>query len=713
MIFTGKRLFAKQDSFVPTVFRFLDIGADILLLLLTLALILGILWSESSQAAGNESAIYEVDINNVQSGTLLYQLPDRVGQFAAPTVHTDVELTINGNIADVVMTQEFYNPTDQFIEGVYVFPIAHDAAVYGMRLLVDDRVIEGQIQEKNQAKTTYENAKKQGKRASLLQQLRPNLFTTNVANIASGETVRVVLQYQQKVALQSFVDKSYYELRIPAAITPRYTPSHSVDPLQKVSTTPPLGEDDVNAAINNYDKVNQELGNTLSVHAKITSEAMLTDIKSIGYPIMTSGPDNNQYDIAFPQTQSANKDFILRWSPEFSQAIQASLVKEVQGLEDYYLLSLLPPLQDVSGGHPLAREVTYIIDISGSMSGTPLQQAKQALSLAVSRLRAQDKFNIIKFSDDASAIFDQPVDAKPENLARAQNFIRGLDSEGGTEIKKALSLALGMNSSDGYISQIIFLTDGAINNEDETMLMIEKGLGNRRLFTIGIGSSPNTYFMTKAADYGRGVYTSISAVSDVNEKMSDLFRQLENPALTDIKVLASDGKLELSQQRVPDLYLGQPLILAIKGKQNQGGKINISGMLGDNQWQASVDISSASEGKGIARRWARNKIDTLMYGIYTKVAEGEVRAKVLPLALKHKLVTDYTSFVAVDVTPLRRESDKLNALSFDTNRPVSDIALATTATSAPLQMAIGLALLLFASLMSLPRRAAARHADRG
>lgn len=673
--------------------RFLNLGTDLLLLLLTLALIGSLLWSQSGLAAN--ASLREVDYSAIQSGSLLFQLPDQIGVFAAPTVHTDVQVSVSGNIASVEIAQEFYNPTEQFIEGLYAFPLSDNAAIFAMRLQVDGRVIEGQIQEKAEAKKTYEKAKQDGKRAGLLQQSRPNLFSTQIANIGGGETVYVVLRYQQYIPFQQTSYDAYYELRIPTAITPRYTPRNSPDPVQAVSNTTrfSLGELSAMQANNALDTAATGGKNSLNIATRISADQVIRDIQSPSHPIVVSGPLNDQYEVSFTEPQVASKDYVLRWYPNQTETVNVSLLKQFLDNQDYYLLSLMPPLQG-SGSHALAREVIYIIDVSGSMEGESLRQAKKALALAISRLRAQDKFNVIKFSDDASALFPEPKQAGPDAIGQALNYVTALESEGGTEIASALKTAFAMKSSDGYTGQIIFLTDGAASNEQQLFALIEQQLGQRRLFTVGIGSAPNSYFMVKAAQFGRGVYTYISDSSEVQEKMSALFRQLENPALTDIELSMDEGELEFWPQRVPDLYLGQPLTLAFKA--GHAGHLQIRGKQGDTTWQVSMGLADAVPGKGIARRWARTKIAALMDGLSLGETEDTVKAQVLPLALKHKLVSQYTSFVAVDVTPARYPGEDLKALPYKDNTPGDSVRLASTASTAPLQLLLGLALLLSA-----------------
>jgi len=702
MLNKNKQYFYRHNQIFPTLARYVEIGGDVILLLFTLALIAAILWSDGVKAATLGGRSYEVDINNIQSGSLLYQLPGQAGTFAAPAVHSNVQVTVTGDIATVELEQEFYNPTSQYIEGMYAFPLSENAAIYSMRLQVDERVIEGKVKEKAAAIISYNTAKKQGKRAALVQQLRPNLYTANVANLAAGETVNVTIKYQQILHYQEFAEQSYYELRVPTAMTPRYTPTTASN-LHNALTVSSLAGDYTtfpSAEAGGTEVENHGELNTLNISTKINAGQILREIKSIGYPVVVSGPNGNEYNVIFPQMQTAERDYVLRWYPEQSNQIRVNLLKETLDNEDYYLLRLVPPLQDGSGGHALPREVTYVIDVSGSMHGASLQQAKKALALAVSRLRSQDKFNIVKFSDDASALFQFAKDADEENLSQALNYIRRLETEGGTEIESALKLAFSMPSSTGYTGQIVFLTDGSVSNEQQLFSLIQDNLGQRRLFTIGIGSAPNNHFMTKAAQFGRGVYTYISDVIEVEEKMSALFRQLENPALTDIEV-SSDANLQYWPRGITDLYLGQPLTLVIKSDDRQPGTITIKGMNGDLLWQASVDITNASTGKGIARRWARNKIAYLMEGRVSGVAEEQIRAAVLPLAIKHQLVSDYTSFVAIDVTPVRNHSDNLIELSYASAQPSTSVTLASTATSAPLQLIFGLTLLTFASAIRL------------
>jgi len=537
----------------------------------------------------------------------------------------------------------------------------------------------------------------------LMQQFRPNLFTTSIANIAAGETVHVVLQYQQLLRYQDFADQSYYELRIPTATTPRYVPNSAGASAQQVSTSQSFSEAEMEAMVenNSIDLADGKSQNSLNIFTNIVAGEVIRDIKSIGYPIIVSGPTDNRYQVNFAQIQNADRDYILRWYPEQSDQVQLSILNEKFGGENYYLLRLLPPLQGSSGGHALPREVSYIIDVSGSMAGASIEQAKKALAMAVSRLRAQDKFNIIKFSDDASALFHQPMDADQDHLTQALHYIAALETEGGTEIESALKLAFSMKSSEGYTGQIVFLTDGGVSNEQQLFSTIKQDLGERRLFTIGIGSAPNNFFMVKAAQFGRGVFTNISDISEVEEKMSALFRQLENPAMTDIEIRGENiANLDFWPRRVPDLYLGQPLTLAIKADQAKNSAISVKGKHGDIQWLSRIELSGALKGRGIARRWARTQIDALMDKLVSGVDEKQVRAEVLPLALKHQLVSRYTSFVAVDVTPVRNEDEDLRSLAYASSRPNSAMHLASTATSAPLQLALGIAILLLLILHS-------------
>jgi Ca-activated chloride channel family protein len=329
---------------------------------------------------------------------------------------------------------------------------------------------------------------------------------------------------------------------------------------------------------------------------------------------------------------------------------------------------VMPP----AGARPatsLPREVIFVIDTSGSMHGASILQATEALALAVGRLGPRDRFNAIEFNSTATALFGDARPATAENLALATRWIRGLKAQGGTEMASALRLALNGRESPDRVRQVVFLTDGAVGNEEALFRLIAERLGDSRLFTVGIGSAPNSYFMTKAAQSGRGTFTYIGRPDEVRQKMGELFAKLESPVLKNVQVRWPGGaEVEAWPKRLPDLYLGEPVVVtAALGRAE--GEIVVSGTLGDAPWRVSVPVAGASGGSGMGVLWARDKIAALMDSLRENAPEPEVRAAVVDLALSHHLVTKYTSLVAIDRTPARPDAAALKSAALPTNLP--------------------------------------------
>jgi Ca-activated chloride channel family protein len=297
------------------------------------------------------------------------------------------------------------------------------------------------------------------------------------------------------------------------------------------------------------------------------------------------------------------------------------------------------------------------------MHGTSLSQAASALTLALDGLNPTDRFNVIQFNSVTSALFRGSVDATPNNLGIAKRYVAGLKANGGTEMRPAISQALNYPRSESHLRQVIFITDGSVGNEQELFGLIERDLGDARLFTVGIGSAPNSWFMRKAAEAGRGTFTLISALHEVNEKMGRLFGKLEQPQITDITVEWPDGTTtEAYPQTVPDLYSGEPIVIKarLEAAPKQGDLLKVSGNSALGTWGAEVLISDGGISPGVAALWARARIEDLMDRERQGAAKEEIRAAVIETAMTHHLVSKYTSLVAVDKTPVRPQHLRLS-----------------------------------------------------
>ena len=599
----------------------------------------------------------EISPNNAQTGSLLFRMQD--GYRSAALLNTDVDMDINGLVARVSVRQEFRNTSSDWLEGIYVFPLPQNAAVNRMRLHIGERFIEGEIQEKERAKKTYEAAKKAGKKASLVEQQRPNLFTTSVANIAPGELVVVEIEYLEDVRYED----GQFSIRFPMTLTPRYI---SGTPTQdKVGSGWSPDTDRVpDASAITPPQISSAAAHTISLKADVSAGAPLEIIASRYHPV-TVAESNHRYAVALRSTTVAmDHDFELVWRPVPSAAPRAMAFTETIEGKPHLLLMVMPPDQELLPAATMPRETIFIVDSSGSMHGVSIQQAKRAVQLALKGLKSTDRFNVIEFNSVTRPLFQTSQDVTFSALAEAKAFVSSLKANGGTEMRPALSLALNSPTSEQHLRQIVFITDGSVGYEDEMFNMIESQLGGARLFTVGIGSAPNSWFMQKAAEAGRGSYTFISALHEVREKMDSLFKKLEQPQVTDIEVQWPGGiTVDSFPVIVPDLYLGQPVTVkvAASGQFQPGDRVRIAGNSIGGAWVADLPVSVARNSPGVAALWARARIAELSNVERRSDDADGVRAAIVETALQHHLVSKYTSLVAVDKTPARPAGDPLHS----------------------------------------------------
>ena len=659
----------------------------------------------------------ELRISNpaeVNRGSLLFKDQDYFTQ--APTLKTDVTIDITGMIARATVKQHFKNPDTDWKEGIYVFPLPEDAAVDHMRLKIGLRTIEGLIKEKQEARKTYEKARKEGKKASLLEQERPNIFTTSVANIGPSEEIIIEIEYQQTVGY----DAGTFHLRFPMVVAPRYIPGNTV--IEGFAGTGwAINTDQVPDASRITPHVlHPESGKINPVNLKITLDAglPLPRIESPYHNIVIKKEKPSLYKITLHEENiPADRDFELVWRPDKHDAPQAALFTEQNEGDTYALIMMLPP--DQPQNKMLKREIIFVIDTSGSMAGSSIIQAKSSLDLALSRLKPEDSFNIIQFNNFTYQLFQYSQAVSTQSLQQASQYVNRLKAQGGTEMAPALRAALAQSDNQYDVRQVVFLTDGSIGNENELFKIIRQQLGNSRLFTVGIGSAPNSHFMNRAASFGRGTHTYIGKVSEVQEKMVALFRKLESPVLTDIQIDWSNEKVEDWPDKIPDLYLGEPLMLTAKAT-TLPKNIYISGKVAGSPWKASLGLSGGQNKSGISVLWARKKISGLLNQINNNDNAKELRQRIIETALSHHLVSKYTSLVAVDVTPARVKEEILKTHALPVNlpagwdyekvfgqRPISAMTtgqLPVTATSAQLNLITGMLLLVTGLIILLTRR---------
>ena len=647
----------------------------------------------------------ETDLMESTSGSV-WLLTENGSYANALLLKTDVSFDVSGIIARATVKQRFRNTGSMWAEGIYVFPLPENAAVDHFKLHIGERQVVGQIQERALAKKTYENARNQGKQAGLIEQQRANVFTTSLANISPGEEITVEIEYQQTLDYKD----GNYRLRFPMVIGPRFNAINN-------SRAQHVNDTDVSTVIT------EAQVNPVYLHISLDAGIPLERLESTYHDIDIKQTDTHRYSIALnAEKVSADRDFELVWTPEPSHQPQTAVFTEKHQGYEYALLTVLPPELDLLGQQLLPRDVVFILDVSGSMSGTSIEQAKASLIQSLGRLDPQDRFNIIWFNDRTERLYPRTMPATTDNIHYASRFVDSLQADGGTVMLPALTLALSDQPGPSRVRQIIFLTDGNVDNEQALFSLINQHLGDNRLFTIGIGSAPNSYFMRKAARAGRGSFTYIGDIDEVQQKTNALLQKLESPALINIGLNIQGLDIEFFPDPVADLYLGEPLMVLIRGRQLDN-QITAFGDYGESSWQQTVKLQDGKNHSGIHTAWARNKIASLLeqhHDADTEENRIELKQQIVQTSIDHHLVSRFTSLVAVDVTPVN-SSGLLHSEKLKTNLPqgwklgqnmqparqqilMAQIHLPQTATSASLHLIIAFMLFSLAMVFYLIRK---------
>jgi Ca-activated chloride channel family protein len=587
----------------------------------------------------------------VCEGSLLYRSPISGRYESVPLVHTDVTLDVRGLAAAATVTQQYVNSGTEPIEAVYVFPLPHDSAVYDMEIRVGNRLIRSVIREREEAKRVYESAKSEGKRAALVEEERPNIFTASVANLMPGDHIEVRLRYVEPLHWED----GRIRLVFPMVVGPRYIPGTQAvghtgtgwavdtDAVSDASRiTPPVRNPD------------SRPGHDISVSVDLDPGFEFGSINSVSHAITVRRlPDGRRHVELASGATIPNKDFVLEvQQAESTQPKTALFLSPDPGSgETYFVLSAFPPTVQPVKRMPV--EMLYMIDVSGSMGGTSITQAREALLQALDRLGPNDRFGILAFNHAYYEFASEPLTATTENLAAARRFVQHLEAGGGTEMLPALLHLMRKPETSGYLRHIILLTDGDLGNEEQIFAALRLKLGGARLYTVAIGSAPNFFLATKMAQFGRGTFTHIADIGEIREQMGRLLETIESPVLTDVKLSFEGVEVaEVYPQRPPDLFLRQPLLLYGRISQGRTGRVHLTARAGDQPYEANFafDASTASFHPGITTLWARQRVEDLVdrWRLSDEDARSGIRATLIAHAIRYRLVTRFTSLVAVE-----------------------------------------------------------------
>ncbi|MBW8368689.1 MAG: marine proteobacterial sortase target protein [Arenimonas sp.] len=603
---------------------------------------------------------------------------------ATLAMDTTVDMQVRGLLAEVSVRQTYRNDSSQWREGRYLLPLPEDAAVGALTLRIGKRLIEGEIREKEKAKAIYAAAAANGQRASLVEQNRPNLFQTAVANIGPGEEIEIEVRYWQPVAYRD----GTFSLNLPLTLTPRYTPAASSAQALREGHSAAQALPAVDSAV----IAGSALPPSVVLTAEIEPGLPLATLTSPTHRV-TVMAEGSTYRVTLSNfAEATDRDFVLQWQPVPSKAPRSAVFTDRIGGENFALVMLVPP---TLAAVPLPRELILVIDNSGSMSGTSMEQAIEAADRALARLRPGDRFNVVRFDDTFDLLYPEAVPAQPGNVARARSFVRSLTADGGTEMLPALRAALAGAAPAGYLRQVVLATDAAVGNEDELLALIEAERGEARLFPVGIGSAPNGHFLRKAAETGRGTQTVIRNVEEVTEAMDRLLAKLDRPAMRDIQ-LDWPGVAEMYPARVPDLYEGEALQVVARLDQLQDA-VTVRG-LRPQPWVRRVPLGgmNTTPSPGIGRLWARARINALEDDLRRGGDSDSLKPMIVDVALRHGLVSAYTSLVAVDRTPVRPKDQGLGSTQMMNSVPDGSLEFAQGSTGWLRELLLALVLALSA-----------------
>ena len=593
--------------------------------------------------------VLDGDTPDPGSGTLVANMPSDddahgMGQVPLPLQHTAVNAAIAGHISSVRVKQQFANPFDTKIEAVYVFPLPENAAVSEFLMVIGERTVRGILREKEEAEAIYRAARDQGYQASLLVQHRPNIFEQKVANIAPGKAIDVDITYFSTLAYKD----GWYSFVFPTVVGPRFNPPGHTDPVHALPrggrTATPGG-----TAVE-YLAPTERSGHDLGITVSIDAGMPIEEITST-HEITVERDELASATVQLAhRTTIPNRDFVLDFRIA-GEDVKSNLMtyRDPETGEGFFSLMMIPPI-DIADISRRPMEMVFVIDCSGSMDGRPLAQATEAVATALGHLHPDDTFQIIRFSDDASRFGQAPVPATEENLAAAHQYLRSLDSQGGTWMVEGIKAALDFPHDPSRFRFVTFLTDGYIGNETEILAEVHSRIGNARIFSFGVGESVNRYLMERMAKVGRGAVAYLGLNDSADEVMGAFFERVSRAALTDIEI--DWGGMTVSDtypSRLPDLFVGRPLIVAGKFR-GEPTAVTVSGTVDGARRTFRIEAVEAGRvGLSLAKVWARANIAELTDRQATAGdPHGELRDAIRRIALQHQLASDYTSFVAVD-----------------------------------------------------------------
>ena len=585
-------------------------------------------------------------------GALIVLDKDKNPKAACPLKRTEVKAEISGFLSRVNVTQEFENPFKEKIEAVYTFPLPQNAAVDEMTMTIGDRVVRGRILRREEAQAVYDAAKNNGQVASLLDQERANIFTQSVANILPGQQIKITISYVETLKYEAGV----YEFVFPMVVGPRYVPGDSVGASGNGFSDDTDRVPDGSRITPRYAHPTTRSGHDITLDISIDAGVPIDLLNSKSHAVNV---ERSTPRLAHVQLKNGsaipNKDFVLRYEVA-GKGIEDAMLTHRANNDGYFSLILQPP-DRVTAEDVTPKELVFVLDTSGSMEGFPIEKAKETMQMALDNLYPGDTFNLITFAGDTRILFPGPVSATPENLRRARRFLADSSGAGGTEMMKAIRAALEPSDSQKHVRIVCFMTDGYVGNDMEIISEVQKH-PNARVFSFGIGGSVNRFLLDKMAEHGRGEVEYVALNDDGSAAAKRFYERVRSPLLTDITVEWNGLPVtDIYPTRVPDLFAAKPLVLTGRYSRSAKGTIRLKGKMAGQDFvrEVAVDLpESQTEHNVLPTLWARQRIEDLMGQDYAGAQIGRVKPElketITNLGLEYRLMTQFTSFVAVEET---------------------------------------------------------------
>ena len=569
------------------------------------------------------------------------------GENVCPLKHTDVKANISGFIGITEVTQIFTNPMETPIEAEYIFPLPEKSAVFEMLMKIGDKTIRGIVKEKEEAKAIYNKAIQEGKRASLLDEERPNVFVQHVGNIMPGDEIKILIKYVEDIKYEEGI----YEYVFPMTVGPRYVPKSMEGK-----------EGNINPA---YPEEGKRAGHDISISVEINSPINIEEVNSELHEINVEKVSNTSHIIKLAEHDSIpNRDFILKYRLG-SETIEEGLIStKIKGKGGFASLIIQPPARP-ENYKIIPKEMIFVVDTSGSQIGFPLDACKKAMYLCIDKMHDHDTFNIICFSSVPEFLFKKSMPADEKNRELAREFMKKHNGGGGTEMMPPILAALKAKEDKDRLRIITIMTDGYVGNEDEIIKAIDqKCKKNTRVFSFGTGNSVNRYLITKMAEAGRGdseiITVSYSSRDKDNENINKIadafFKKIDAPLMTNIELSWSGDKIsEIYPKNIPDLYSNKPLILIGTYKKGGKGSVTVTGNVAGETIKKKIEFVLATEEdskyESLPYLWARRKIE--YYSDKDNFRgkdrdDDKIKQTIIKLGLDFGLATLYTSFVAVE-----------------------------------------------------------------